>query len=150
MLIGLEPFGDARKSWLMKAKLFHTLVISLLWAVSASHAQTGIPIRGPDYFRNTNHLAETLGAAHAIRVRCNGRNDQYWRKYMAGILDLEAPQRGNLRTALVESFNNSFSEVTAKHQKCDSNAISAEKEFAGKGQRLANELAMHYFPSETP
>lgn len=69
---------------------------------------------------------------------------------MAGILDLEAPQRGTLRTALVTSFNDAYTRVSAKHQNCNSPAIAAEKEFAGQGQTLANRLAMHYFPKEAP
>lgn len=105
-----------------------------------------MPIRGPEYFRNAADLASTLGSAHAIRVRCNGRNDQYWRTYMRGLLDYEAPDRGNLRSSLVARFNNAYTDVSARHLVCDQRAIDAEARFAADGQALSTRLATHYFP----
>ncbi len=114
----------------------------------ASSAQGTIPIRDPDYFRDTADLATTLGSAHAIRVRCNGRNDQYWRRYMTDMLSYEAPNRGNLRSSLVSNFNNAFSDASREYQTCDNRAVEAEARFARHGQELATRMATHYFPKK--
>ena len=112
----------------------------------ASAAQSDIPLRGPDYFQDASDLAATLGSAHAIRVRCNGRDDQYWRQYMADMLGYEAPDRGNLRSSLVARFNDAYQETSRRYLKCDNQAIEAEARFARRGQEVAERLAMHYFP----
>ena len=103
-------------------------------------------MRGPDYFRDAADLAAALGSAHAIRVRCNGRDDQYWRQYMADMLTYEAPERGALRSSLVEHFNEAFQDVSGDYLKCDNRAVEAEAQFARQGQEIAERMAMHYFP----
>jgi uncharacterized protein (TIGR02301 family) len=105
-------------------------------------------MRGPDYFRDASNLAITLGSAHAIRVRCNGREDQYWRQYMSDMLSYEAPERGNLRSSLVEQFNTAFQDVSRDYLKCDNRAVEAEARFAREGQEIAERMAMHYFPKK--
>lgn len=130
----------------MKKTLFHAALLSVVIGAPASSAQEGIPLRGPDYFRDAADLAGTLGAAHAIRVRCNGRDDQYWRNYMRGLLDYEAPNRGNLRRSLVARFNGAYSDTSARYLVCDQRAIDAEARFAADGQIVSDRLATHYFP----
>ncbi len=105
-------------------------------------------MRGPDYFRDATDLASTLGAAHAIRVRCNGRHDQYWRRYMSDMLKYEAPNRGNLRSRLVDAFNTAYSGASSVYQTCDNRAVQAESDFALKGQEIAARMATHYFPQD--
>jgi len=111
-----------------------------------SAAQTGLPVRGPDYFRDAAELARVLGSAHAIRVRCNGRDDQYWRRYMADMLAFEAPESGNLRSSLVREFNDAFSDVSRDYLVCDSVAVAAEARFAADGQEISTRMATFYFP----
>lgn len=106
----------------------------------------GLPARDADYFRDATQLAELLGSAHAIRVRCNGRDDQYWRRYMADMLSYEAPESGNLRSSLVREFNDAFSDVSRDYLVCDSMAVAAEARFAAQGQEIATRLATFYFP----
>lgn len=144
----LEPFGNAGESSRMKQTGFHALVLSALLFSGASAAQSGIPLRGPDYFRDAADLARTLGAAHAIRVRCNGRHDQYWRRYMSDMLQYEAPNRGSLRSSLVDAFNEAYSGASSMYLTCDNRAVEAEADFALKGQEIANRMAMHYFPKD--
>ena len=145
----LESFRNAGKSLGMKQTGFHTLLLIALISVQASAAQSGIPLRGPDYFRDASDLASTLGAAHAIRVRCNGRNDQYWRRYMADMLKYEAPERGNLRRSLVDAFNEAYSSASQVYQSCDNRAVEAEAEFSQTGREIATRMATHYFPKDT-
>ncbi|MFT5775134.1 TIGR02301 family protein [Hyphomonas sp.] len=135
----------------MNKTVFHGALLSLLLIAGASKAsaQSGIPLRGPDYFRDASELAATLGSAHAIRVRCNGREDQYWRRYMADMLRYEAPERGNLRSSLVEGFNNAYTRTSAQYLSCDNSAIEAEARFARDGQDISNRMATHYFPKDT-
>jgi uncharacterized protein (TIGR02301 family) len=142
----LEPRAKARESPRMKKTGFHALLLSLALAGGTSAAQSGLPPRGPDYFRDAADLARVLGAAHAIRVRCNGRDDQYWRRYMADMLAYEAPESGNLRSSLVREFNESFSDTSEDYLVCDPVAVAAESRFAEDGQKIATRLATHYFP----
>ncbi|MEL7232787.1 MAG: TIGR02301 family protein, partial [Pseudomonadota bacterium] len=73
-------------------------------------AQEGQPfVRNQDYFRDVIGLSEVLGKAHAVRVMCNGRNDQYWRSYMMRLLDLEAAYGGGLRSSMANAFNAGYS-----------------------------------------
>jgi uncharacterized protein (TIGR02301 family) len=135
----------------MNKTVFHGALLSLLVIAGAStaSAQSGIPLRGPDYFRDAAELAATLGSAHAIRVRCNGREDQYWRRYMSDMLRYEAPDRGGLRSSLVEGFNNSYTRTSAQYMNCDNRAIEAEARFANDGRDISNRMATHYFPKDT-
>lgn len=142
----LEPRAKARECPRMKKTCFHALVLSLALASGTSAAQSGLPARGPDYFRDAADLARVLGSAHAIRVRCNGRDDQYWRRYMADMLAYEAPEPGSLRSSLVREFNDAFSDVSDDFRICDSTAIAAEARYAESGQEIATRLATHYFP----
>jgi uncharacterized protein (TIGR02301 family) len=130
----------------MKKTGFHALMLSLALVAGTSAAQSGLPARGPDYFRDAADLAAILGSAHAIRVRCNGRDDQYWRRYMSDMLSYEAPEAGNLRTSLVREFNDAFSDVSREYLVCDTDAVAAEARYAERGQEIATRLATHYFP----
>lgn len=101
------------------------LGLALLIPVQVAESQSNV--RSQDYFRDVTALAEVLGKAHAIRVVCNGRNDQYWRSYMLRLLELEAPNQGGLRRSLVNGFNAGFSFGGDLHRVCDGNAANAEK-----------------------
>ncbi|OYW85055.1 MAG: TIGR02301 family protein [Hyphomonas sp. 32-62-5] len=130
----------------MKKTGFHALMLSLALMAGTSTAQSGLPARGPDYFRDAADLAGILGSAHAIRVRCNGRDDQYWRRYMTDMLAYEAPEPGELRASLVREFNDRFSDVSRDYLVCDTDAVAAESRYAERGQEIATRLATHYFP----
>jgi uncharacterized protein (TIGR02301 family) len=144
----LEPGLDAGKGLFMNKARFHVVLLSALMVCGASTAQSGLPMRGPDYFRDAADLAGALGSAHAIRVRCNGRDDQYWRQYMSDMLSYEAPNRGNLRSSLVAQFNEAYQDTTRDYLKCDNRAVEAEARFAREGQEIAERMAMHYFPKK--
>jgi len=130
----------------MKQSGIQALVVGALLISGVSAAQTDIPMRGPDYFRDATDLAATLGAAHAIRVRCNGRHDQYWRRYMSDMLAYEAPNKGSVRSSLIDAFNEAFSSASRVYQTCDNRAVEAEAEFSATGRDIATRMATHYFP----
>ena len=102
--------------------------------------------RDQDYMRNVVELASTLGSAHAIRVTCNGRDDQYWRGYMQRLLTLEAPYGGDLRSSMVTAFNTAFSAESSRRSYCDTATVEAEKLYATAGKRLADRLAQSNMP----
>lgn len=104
-------------------------------------------MRDQAYLRDTVALAGVLGSAHGARFVCNGEGDQYWRAHMIELLTLEAPQRGALRTSMVNAFNTSFSEAQRRFTFCDQNTVAAEKRYAAEGRDLADRLAAYYFPS---
>lgn len=113
-----------------------------------AQGQSRVPSQ--DYFRDVTALAEVLGKAHAIRVTCNGPNDQYWRSYMLRLLELEAPYQGGLRRSLVNGFNAGFSWGSDLHPVCDGNAVNAEKAFAAEGRDLSARLVQANIPGAIP
>jgi uncharacterized protein (TIGR02301 family) len=133
----------------MKKNCFHAAWLGTLMVLAtsagAATAQENLPTRGPDYFADAAQLSQTLGSAHAIRVRCKGREDQYWRNYMREMINYEAPAKGNLRGSLVEAFNDAFSRVSAQFQSCDRRAVEAEARYAQQGRAIANRMATFYF-----
>ncbi|MEM7460893.1 MAG: TIGR02301 family protein [Pseudomonadota bacterium] len=120
--------------------------LSLLPALQA-HGQSRV--QSQDYYRDVTSLAEVLGKSHAIRVACNGRNDQYWRSYMLRLLELEAPYQGGLRRSLVNGFNAGFSWGSDLHPTCDENAVSAEQTYAAEGRDISARLVQSNIPGST-
>jgi len=109
-----------------------------------ANGQSRVPSQ--DYYRDVTALAEVLGKSHAIRVACNGRNDQYWRSYMLRLLELEAPYQGGLRRSLVNGFNAGFSWGSDLHPICDENAVSAEQTYAAEGRDISARLVQSNIP----
>ncbi|MHA7898972.1 MAG: TIGR02301 family protein [Henriciella sp.] len=130
--------------------LLVSLVLALMVLLPALPAQSQSRVPDQDYFRDVTALAEVLGKAHAIRVACNGRNDQYWRSYMLRLLELEAPYQGGLRRSLVNGFNAGFSWGSDLHPVCDGNAVNAEKAFAAEGRDLSARLVQANIPGAIP
>lgn len=102
--------------------------------------------RSQDYLRDVISLSESLGKAHSVRTVCNGLNDQYWRRYMQRLMDLEAPYRGGLRNSMVNGFNAGFSIGSAVHKVCDADTVAAEKVYAAEGRELTTRLATANIP----
>ncbi|HBJ92478.1 MAG TPA: TIGR02301 family protein, partial [Hyphomonadaceae bacterium] len=67
-------------------------------AVGAANAQEFRTTR--QYQSTLTDLSRVLGQIHAMRVVCNGTDDQTWREYMLNMLDVEAPSSGYLRSRL--------------------------------------------------
>lgn len=111
----------------------------------AASAEGDLPLRDQAYLRDAVRLAGVLGSAHGVRYVCNGEDDQYWRQHMIELLTLEAPQRGALRQAMVQSFNDSFSNARRRYTYCDQATVDAEKRYAAEGRDLADRLARYYF-----
>ena len=139
----------------MNQKVPHRCLLAGLF-LSVSALLPGLPAQGQsrvqsqDYFRDVTSLAEVLGKAHAIRVACNGRNDQYWRSYMLRLLELEAPYQGGLRRSLVNGFNAGFSWGSDLHPTCDGDAVTAEKAYAAEGRDLSARLVQANIPGANP
>lgn len=104
--------------------------------------------RSQDYLRDVISLSEVLGKAHAVRIVCNGRNDQHWRSYMMRLLELEAPYQGGLRRSMVNGFNAGFATGEALHQTCDAATKAAEKDYAAQGQSLTLTLTAANIPDQ--
>ena len=153
----LELVRNSHESRFMYQKLMQIFVIILFGILGAqtmilpAKAQSGtdrdgLPTRDQAYLRDLVALSETIGSAHAVRVRCNGVDDQYWRSYMVQILGLEAPFQGNLRRQMVTGFNRGYEQEDAVRRGCDSTSNEREARYATKGQTLAEGLAAYYFP----
>lgn len=105
-----------------------------------------LPPRDQNYLRDVVSLSRVIGSAHAIRITCNGVDDQYWRSYMQQLLGLESPNRSSLRTSMVEAFNRGYQLEERRHRFCDDDALAAEAAYAAQGRELSEDLAAHYFP----
>ena len=146
---------DSGECRLMAKQLKHIVLSALLTfasvvgATASSAAQDSaerpLPTRSGQYLSDAVKLARLLGRAHAIRVSCNGRSDQFWRLYMQEMLDLEAPEQGRLRQSMARAFNDAFSAESKLRQWCDDSAVAAEAQFAAEGRTIAERLAKYYF-----
>ena len=112
---------------------------------ASAETEPPLPKRSSEYLGDALSLSRLLGRAHAIRVTCNGRTDQFWRLYMQEMLDLEAPNRGGLRDAMARAFNDAYTSESAVRSFCDEAAVTAEALYASRGRELAEGLAQHYF-----
>ena len=90
-----------------------------------------------------NDLAETLGAAHAIRSLCNGDKDQTWRDYMMNMLAIEAPA-GPSRAALTSAFNRGYRAQNGRTPSCSGDMTKIEAQIAAHGRQLAETAASSY------
>jgi uncharacterized protein (TIGR02301 family) len=95
-------------------------------------------------------LSRALGAMHALRVSCSGRDDQTWRSRMATLIDLEAPSGGALRDPLVDAFNGGFQAHGSGAASCPADARAQEAALARDGRALALLLAARYRPKALP
>lgn len=92
-------------------------------------------------------LSRIMGALHALRVSCAGRDDQTYRSRMATLLDLEAPANGDLRDPLVDAFNGGFQTHGRGAGACPSDARAQEAALAKDGFTLARKFAASYRPA---
>ena len=120
------------------------LLLALLLLVHTASATA--QVRSQDYIRDLVELAGILGGAHAIRVACNGRGDQYWRERMSGLLALEAPEQSPLRRSMVDAFNRTFSFESERRLVCDSEAGDGEAAYAAQGRIIADRIAARLLP----
>ena len=89
-------------------------------------------------------LSRVMGALHALRVSCSGRDDQTYRSRMATMLDLEAPDSGALRDPLVDAFNGGFQANGRGASACPSDARVQEASLAKDGYMVARTLSTRY------
>lgn len=155
--MGFEVLLDSGVSRLMAKQLKHVILAGVLLCGSAvgfvsssaaqqsSQSEAPLPQRNGKYYSDAVQLARLLGRAHAIRVTCNGRTDQFWRLYMQEMLDLEAPSQGSFRDSMARAFNDSYAAEASVRNWCDDAAVAAEAQYAAEGKGLAEGLAKYYF-----
>ncbi|MEM7663783.1 MAG: TIGR02301 family protein [Pseudomonadota bacterium] len=112
----------------------------------SSAGRQGLPDRGQAYMRDLVSLSEIMGSAHALRVACNGVDDQFWRSYMQQLLGLEAPSRSSLRSNMVDAFNRGYQSEQRRTRGCNAQTAATEAQYAERGRDISERLAAHYFP----
>ncbi|MEM6412903.1 MAG: TIGR02301 family protein, partial [Pseudomonadota bacterium] len=124
------------------------LICSMIMPVLAqsSAERQDLPARDQTYMRDLVSLSEIMGSAHALRVVCNGVDDQFWRSYMQQLLGLEAPNRSGLRSSMVDGFNRGYQSEQRRTRTCDSRTADSEAQYADRGRDISERLAAHYFP----
>lgn len=134
----------------MKKYVSHAIISALAWGLTLGlpglGAQAQMVTQNQDYYRDVVNLSELLGKAHAIRIVCNGRNDQHWRSYMQRMLELEAPYQGGLRRSMVDAFNAGYNVGTMLHDECSRETVAAEKAYAEAGRALTLRLTTQNIP----
>lgn len=125
-----------------RLRLALPLALALALIVPGAHAAP----RTQDYLRDLVQLSGILGGAHAIRLTCNGRDDQYWRGRMMEMLEMEAGEAGPLRQAMVDAFNRGYEFEAARRSLCDADTVNAEAAYAGQGRIIAERLAESLLP----
>ncbi len=96
--------------------------------------------RAPAARQSLVELAYVLGQSHALRQRCEGPNDQYWRNRMTQLLDVEASDQA-LQARLANSFNTGYAAAQARFPKCGKDLKAEASQLALHGQALADQLA---------
>lgn len=115
--------------------------LALARAVAQEPAQTAAPA-GPSR-ASLEQLASVLGEAHALNVVCNGDDDQYWRRYMQELMELEAPG-GDIRSALTSAFNSGYRAQSSRHEKCTPDLVALQAQVAARGRALTETIARSY------
>ncbi len=84
-------------------------------------------------------LARVIGESHALRQLCEGRQDQYWRERMFGLLDAEAADDAQ-RDRLSKSYNSGYIAGQSEFERCSTASRDAETRTAAQGRDVAGRL----------
>lgn len=115
----------------------HSTILLLLGGLGLS----AVPQEKPNDIKiKLVQLSEILGQTHAIHVSCNGRADQYWRNQMYALLELEAPEEGQLKDTLINAFNSGFEAEQKISPLCDIEARTRFSVLASEGQKISEAL----------
>lgn len=112
------------------------VLLALALAATPAVAQE----RAPAERQTLVALARTLGEAHALRIVCEGRDDQRWRNRMARVMEFEAAD-ARFEARMTEAFNTGFTAAEAEHVTCDAAAKADAARVARRGRDLAQQLA---------
>jgi uncharacterized protein (TIGR02301 family) len=119
---------------------------ALAQAQSAGPAPRKIEGSAPlqTYETDLGGLSKVLGAAHYIRILCQGRGDQFWRQRMAAVMALEGPPGTPRRVMMSQNFNVGYRETEERFSTCSPEAQAAEGQFKTQGIRYSQALAARY------
>tara|TARA_R110000868_G_scaffold11516_6_gene56402 strand:+ start:17737 stop:18186 length:450 start_codon:yes stop_codon:yes gene_type:complete len=93
-----------------------------------------------DTERALPYLAYTLGELHYLAFACDGLEAQRWRQHMVDLLAMEAPEAGNHRDRLIESFNDGYRVQQRYRPVCGPEVEAQRTALAHRGQDLAEML----------
>lgn len=96
--------------------------------------------RSPAARQSLVELAYVLGESHALRQRCHGAGDQFWRNRMTQLLDVEASDQA-LQARLANSFNTGYAAAQTRFPVCGKPLKDEMAQLAGRGRALADQLA---------
>lgn len=96
------------------------------------------------YETDLGGLSKVLGAAHYIRILCQGRGDQFWRQRMAAVMALEGPPGTPRRVMMSQNFNVGYRETEERFSTCSADAQNAEQQYKAQGIRYSQALAARY------
>ncbi|MEE9348042.1 MAG: TIGR02301 family protein [Robiginitomaculum sp.] len=89
-------------------------------------------------------LSKNLGQLHYLRQLCFGKSDQTWRDYASNMMNIEAPDEGDRRKALVKAFNAGFYDQKALFATCSEDVSTDAAAVAENARHLATMLGDPY------
>ena len=94
----------------------------------------------------TEALSKLIGRLHYLRTLCFGREDQLWRDYMGGLLEIEVPDTDDetKRDYLTNAFNTGYYLEEARFSECNNSVSIEAAALAENGRRLASMLGDPY------
>lgn len=104
--------------------------------------ENGSPLQ--TYETDLGGLSKVLGAAHYIRILCQGRGDQFWRQRMAAVMALEGPPGTPRRVLMSQNFNAGYRETEEHFSTCSPEAQATEAQLKAQGIRYSQALAARY------
>ncbi len=133
-----------------RARLFRSAIAALSLLAAPPMVANAQEFRTTRQYQTTlTELSRVLGQIHAMRVVCNGTDDQTWRDYMLNMLDVEAPATGYLRSRLIDTFNRAYLDMQRDVSGCDASTTERETELFARGRTLSENLSL-MAAGETP
>jgi uncharacterized protein (TIGR02301 family) len=115
------------------------LLLLVTLALAAPHPALAQD-RSPTARQSLVELAYVLGEAHALRQRCRGQADQYWRNRMFQLQDVEASDQA-LKARLANTFNTGYEAAQARFPTCNKALKDEMAQLAQRGRSLSEGLA---------
>ncbi len=103
-----------------------------------------MPVRDKLYLRELVELSRVIGASQGIRQACYGRNDQYWRGFMQQLVDLEAPNKGELYSDMVSAYRSGVRRELRNRRDCEGAAKQRELQYAREGRQISERMQRYY------
>ncbi|MEZ6030776.1 MAG: DUF2385 domain-containing protein [Hyphomonadaceae bacterium] len=128
----------------MRAAMHDRLATNPAWVwVDEDPSVTNYVALNKITLENLEFMSGALGRAHAVRVRCNGSDDQYWRQYQVDFLNHFANRETAnqvVRQPMVDAFNDAYTKASSEFDTCTKMLAQVERDAAKRVTELVGLL----------